>query len=339
MPLSASTRCPSSFLCALSFVTLVLGACGGGQESPCLLGQTECGTRCTNLNGDIRNCGACGNICPTGTACSSAVCVEVRDTGRPDTTPPGDTGAPDTSAPDTDTPTTCTPVCSPVQRCCGITCVNRSTRDADGRDDSSFEHCGGCGEACDATKASTCAVRSGTPTCVCGRSLACSGSEVCVPDDDSFRCADLDTDPLNCGMIGGTCQEGEVCAGGECACGDGPACGGGDACCDGSCTDTSRSSSHCGGCGIMCGSGTSCEASGCVCPMAGRECRPPSDGDLGELCCDTGCVPQDASNCGSCGTACTGRTMCLETEGTFGEGEVCCVIPFGGLPPVCPPGS
>jgi hypothetical protein len=41
----------------------------------CQAGQTDCGGRCTNLNFDFHNCGACGHVCPENQTCDEGECV------------------------------------------------------------------------------------------------------------------------------------------------------------------------------------------------------------------------------------------------------------------------
>jgi len=43
-------------------------------DDSCPEGLTACGTRCVDILGDARDCGACGNACTEGQACNAGVC-------------------------------------------------------------------------------------------------------------------------------------------------------------------------------------------------------------------------------------------------------------------------
>ena len=53
------------------------GNCVGGVCSACAAGQTLCGNTCTNETTDPNNCGACGDVCPTGQTCTAGACGTV----------------------------------------------------------------------------------------------------------------------------------------------------------------------------------------------------------------------------------------------------------------------
>lgn len=50
---------------------VTLAGCGGDD---CLSGSTKCGNTCVVLAEDNLNCGACGNVCGAGQACSAGAC-------------------------------------------------------------------------------------------------------------------------------------------------------------------------------------------------------------------------------------------------------------------------
>ncbi len=43
--------------------------------SSCAAGSVLCAGRCIDVRSDVANCGACGNVCPSGQACANGVCV------------------------------------------------------------------------------------------------------------------------------------------------------------------------------------------------------------------------------------------------------------------------
>ncbi len=232
----------------------------------------------------------------------------------------------------------CDPACGDGMICCGGTCVSRD-----------MSNCVACGVGCDPQRATTCRQRAGSTSyeCGCGSAPECAPGTACVVEGGAPRCVDLQTDRNNCGMLGNTCDEGEICVGGRCSCG-GEDCAAGQACCGGRCVDTSSDAANCGMCGKACQAGESCVDGTCRCGSGAtaRACRPRSDSDLGELCCDGACVPQDNMNCGSCGTTCSDGQMCAYGMDLAGMGaRVCCALGFGGGVPIpglggiCDPGS
>jgi hypothetical protein len=54
------------------------GKCTSGCSDSvpsCPSGQTACVTTCTDVQSDAKNCGACGNVCPTGQTCAQGKCA------------------------------------------------------------------------------------------------------------------------------------------------------------------------------------------------------------------------------------------------------------------------
>jgi hypothetical protein len=105
-------------------------------------------------------------------------------------------------------------------------------------------------------------------------------------------CADLMSDPNNCGRCNVRCRGGSVCTGGHCACPTGFTA------CMGMCVDTTTVD-HCGSCSTSCGAGGTCES-----PDGGAlQCTAcgPTRTRCGTDCAD---LATDAYNCGACGHTC-----------------------------------
>lgn len=164
----------------------------------------------------------------------------------------------------------------------------------------------------------------------------------------SPTCANLRTDPNNCGACGALCTGG-VCIDGVCQRG-GATCqlgevgrycrldaGTSSICCPGSgCVDTAVDNLNCGGCGpaFQCGAGLQCMSGRCVAPTctsatAGRPCT--KDGGVAGSCCGTSCaqLSTDPLSCGSCGRQCAQGETCsqgrcaLAVCDAFAQGAPC----------------
>ena len=153
-------------------------------------------------------------------------------------------------------------------------------------------HCGNCSTRCDTTE-----------TCVEG---TCTPSEVsCDTDPDNpdavtqtpcwGTCADLESDPANCGACGNACLTDQTCEAGACECPPDTEL------CHDRCVDYANDKDNCGSCGNACGDEQTCSESTCVCPEGREVC--------GDACVD---YTNDKDNCGSCGNACVGEETCLE---------------------------
>jgi hypothetical protein len=314
-PPSLPSSSPRALLLAASFAALALSGCvvtstGGDGGAPdanripadatlprdagttadtgpsCEPGEILCDGACTRVAGDSRNCGSCGNICPSGVSCAVGRC----DCMLPNIACDGVCLDP------TDDPENC--------GACGVTC-------------GSTEACvdGACVVACDPPSA-ICTNRdeSGNPVEVCanlqtdpincgGCNTRCAGGSSCIagrcgcgPDQISCggRCANILTDASNCGSCGITCGTGGVCVDGACT-----TCGAGRTSCSGRCVDTMTDRFNCGSCGRPCGTGEACVGGLCECA-----------GSLVD--CGTGCtdLQTDEANCGTCGVDCGRGGVC-----------------------------
>ena len=241
----------------------------------------------------------------------------------------------------------CSPTCATSELCCGGVCSNRMVpAGTAGKTDPSFVHCGACNNGCDEARATACSVSTsmgGSPQCMCGDFAQCLPGEACVLDGSLHRCANLSTDPENCGELGRMCNAGETCSGGDCVCGSGP-CMDGETCCAGTCVNTTNDPDNCGGCGESCGvDADSCVDSGCRCGSS-PPCEPGGLlGTVPQQCCGGGCAAPDVTNCGGCGVTCNaagGESCAPGLPPPLGTGEYCCstlpvcvggLLPDGGL--------
>jgi len=174
-----------------------ISSCPSGQMlcgSDCVVLQndlnTTCalidgGTTCTNLANDPANCGFCGQKCSVGDECEGGQCLAV---------------------------------CVAPEIRCSDQCVNPETDDY---------NCGGCagdggaicpaGETCDGT--GRCLATCASPLAFCAGlppTLPDAGTLLDAGDPDAGYCADLGSDPLNCGVCGSPCGSGNLCVGGQC---------------------------------------------------------------------------------------------------------------------------
>ncbi len=144
--------------------------------------------------------------------------------------------------------------------------------------------CGVCAEESDCPTGMTCELGQ----CV-GNIVDCDGT-----------CADLTSDPNNCGSCGHSCGDG-LCVDGSCQ-----PCPSGDSVCSHTCVDLSSDHANCGACGNACPSNSTCTNASCV---------PCPDGDAGYSLwgCTGYCADfrHDPDNCGACGNVCPGGTLCV----------------------------
>ncbi len=318
-------------------------ACSGGLvcssgvcEVSCPANQTECSGACFDTQNTTAHCGDCDNACPAGLVCVTGDC---------EATCPASQTLCGTACVTTDTDEAhcggCGVACDPGELCvggnCEISCGGGSVA-CDGtctNTDTDRDNCGGCNTRCDADElcvAGNCELSCGSGadcgggTCTstltdelnCGGcGTACGANELCTngactltcvgntPDECSGVCTNTLVDPTNCGGCGVACGVGEVCNAGNCAGG----CSQGLAQCGATCTSTLTDPLNCGGCGTACpapaGGTAVCAGGSCsgICGAGQADC----DGDL-SMSPTNGCeidLENDATNCGTCGFACT----------------------------------
>jgi hypothetical protein len=182
------------------------------QFGPNLEGML-CGQQCVNFWEDPRNCGGCGNVCPSG-VCSSQplTCLPQAPTddclGRCGPSAICFEG----TCMESDCASILVPFClaenGTIGLCCGHACAHPL-------DDP--ENCGGCANACPPGQACVDGACSGFAGCGPGQMYGfCGpdgGSSACCP---SAGCTDLMTDRLNCGRCGSSCSEVLNCVDGFC---------------------------------------------------------------------------------------------------------------------------
>jgi hypothetical protein len=157
-------------------------------------GGVLCGTSCTDLSGDIRNCGSCGNVCASNQFCGGGVCAPCFPVCAGACTDLGADNANCGSCGNACLATeTCTSgACVPCSTVCGGACVDPGSDPA---------NCGSCGNACVAGDVCS------SGACIPCPTTLCAGA-----------CRDLSHDANNCGSCGNTCGQAHACIGGTCVC-------------------------------------------------------------------------------------------------------------------------
>jgi hypothetical protein len=169
------------------------GADAGEAGATLCCGGVLCGASCSDLSGDIANCGACGNACAADQFCGNGVCQGCSQVCGGQCTDFGsdhaNCGACGTVCLGTET---CTAgACVPCAVACAGACVDLASDGA---------NCGSCGNACAPSE-----------TCTSGACVAC-------PMLCWGSCVDLTSDKNNCGSCGNVCAAGDSCTGGACVC-------------------------------------------------------------------------------------------------------------------------
>ncbi len=203
---------------------------GFGCSTGCAAGLARCGGSCTDTQGDVTDCGMCGNACPS-VANAARGCTAGR----------------------------CGFACNPGFADC-------DTNPANGCEvflGTDARHCGACRRVCSQGS-------NAQPTCalgVCG--LVCAqGFGDCDASASNGCESDTRTSPSHCGVCGRQCPSGPnstaTCASAIC----GLTCATGFADCDrnpanGCEVNLASSATHCGACGVVCASGTTCLSGAC----------------------------------------------------------------------------
>ncbi len=275
-PLNCGTcgmRCAAGEICS---ARICASAGDGGflpQDSgPCAAGTVSCGAFCANTSNDPLNCGACGMRCLSTQVCTARVCV-TNGTGPMDGGIPGGDGGmvPQDSGP-----------CTGGTISCGAFCANTA---------SDPYNCGACGNRCatgQVCQARVCTTGGGGPTdggipggdggMVPQDSGPCTGGTVSC----GGFCANVVSDPTNCGACGVRCPTGQVCTARVCGTGgpiDAGTCAAGMITCSGYCANGTNDPTNCGTCGHRCADGEVCAGGSC---FASNDC-----GTLGHPCCSS----------------------------------------------------
>ncbi|TNE51840.1 MAG: hypothetical protein EP343_02985 [Deltaproteobacteria bacterium] len=304
--------------------------CGSGTTANCSSGQCACkdskhsrcvinklGGRygdkevvCIDLQRNSQHCGACGNVCGSGSACVKGACV-CQNRGETGCQVRGASGQMETQCFNLNTDKAHCGVCnkhcgsslcvSGVCQCpqgktsCGGTCVDTAT---------STQHCGGCGIRC-----------KGNATCKNGVCDSCE--DVCYSGSYP-RCTNTNTDANHCGYCNAMCSSGtRGCNKGKCACADAKqtAClsqtvGGSYPHYLYSCFDLSSNNQHCGQCRNACGQGSKCTQGKCVCnDKSATQCfeYSPYTRSSSRVCVQ---LQSSQNHCGACNKACPRNATC-----------------------------
>ena len=166
---------------------------GGNDAGGSLCCGVLCGTSCTNLNGDIANCGSCGHACASGEFCGGGACLPCGSVCG---------GACVDLVTDGKNCGSCGHSCAPGESCKGSACVACATLCGGACVDlvNDGNNCGSCGHSCAPSE-----------SCKSGACVTCS--TLC-----GGACVDLVNDGNNCGSCGQVCAPGESCKSGSCTC-------------------------------------------------------------------------------------------------------------------------
>ncbi len=296
----------------------------GAATAPCVPTSACCpsmtGDVCRDVRSDVNNCGACGNVCPSGPG-ATAVCAA---------------GA-------------CSITClAGFANCDGIAGNGCETMLG------TVANCSACGDSCRSSPPnaiSICHSTLGTRSC----GLACNfGWADCDLDPRNGCERNLLTDPMRCGGCGILCPSGNSCINGRCvvpgSCGlVGDTCGvAASTCCVGYVCDTPSAHCTCTAAGATCDPRRPENNFGC-CP--GLNCGPSTRGYV----CTTNCALHGENCerrqcCAGRGDVCSRNDMfevvCDAPSGCVAAGALCrtdpmdlagspCCMPFS-TPQPCP---
>jgi hypothetical protein len=253
------------------------------------------GEVCANTANDVRNCGACGNVCPLGQFCVRGACATMCGSGFTECM-----GVCRNLLADREACGACGVQCGSGEVCsmgrCVVSCgAGLTVCDGVCRDlQTDTNHCGMCGVRC--APGQLCSRGMCTLTCAEGLS-ECGGT-----------CRDLQTDVNHCAACGRTCPTGQVCSAGTCT----VSCVTGTTNCSGVCRDLSSDNNNCGACGRVCPSGQVCTGGSCTltCPSGTVNCSG--------VCRN---LQTDNANCGACGRACSSGQACVSGV-CVGQGQL-----------------
>ncbi|MBI5533966.1 MAG: hypothetical protein HY898_14690 [Deltaproteobacteria bacterium] len=269
--------------------------CSAGTCSlTCSGGTTRCGDRCVELQTDPTNCGKCSSTCKSPEQCVAGQCALV--------CPPGQTKCDDQCVnllEDSLHCGTCTTACPQGQVCAVGNCAFECPLGLVACDGACIDplvspnHCGATGDCAGPNAGES-----------CGAGMACNAGACtlsCQPGltDCSGMCANLQTDPANCGQCALACSTGQVCTQGLCEL----VCVPPLTKCGAVCVDPQSDPGNCGACGNVCdfaNGKAACLSGACAlvgCTAGHGDCNHDQvDGCENTLGSD--------SHCGQCDHAC-----------------------------------
>ncbi len=268
---SCAVSCPASTpTCAI--VSGGDGGAGYACTSGCSGAATaRCAGLCVDTTSDVRNCGACGVICPlrslASATCTAGVCGFTCTTGY-------------------------------------ASCDGVDTNGCETAIGTSATNCGTCGNVCAGGM-------NGTPRCAAGAcALTCTlGYGDCDASPATGCETDVRTNVMNCGRCANPCpartNATPTCAGSVCGFTCDANFGNCDALATNGCeTDLRVTALNCGACGVRCAVAANATATcaGSVCGIVCNAGFGDCDGN-GANGCETN-IRTSATNCGACGTAC-----------------------------------